>query len=156
MSSARVRNVCSRTTSRIVHPPASTTARTFARACLVWATTSPTATWPSAAIPTCPATITSSRPAAIMPCEYIPSGEPRLFGARGFAMSALLARQAHVVVVERQAVDPPRRRRDPAGEAGGLDGRPHERRHELSVLRRREPLAVLGVPLGLGDHTSVG
>ena len=36
MSSLRVRNVCSRTTSLIVQPAASTTARTLSSACLVW------------------------------------------------------------------------------------------------------------------------
>src|SRR6267142_3758620 len=159
MSLARVRNVCKRTTSRIVQPAASTTVRTFSRACLVWLTTSSPGTRPSALRPTCPATITSSPARATMPCEYIPSGGPKLLGTIGSATVSLLpgtGAQLHVLELDGLAVDAARRRRDPAGELAGLDDRLHQRRHVDLVLRRGQPVVLAGVPLGLADHAAVG
>src|SRR5215470_12759968 len=142
MSSARVRNVCRRTTSRIVQPAASTTVRTFSSACLVWLPMSVPATRPSAVMPTWPATTTSSPPRAIMPCEYIPSGRPKALGTTGSATGVVSTRQLHVLELHRLAVDPARRRRDPAGELPRLDHRLHQARHEGVVVGGRQPLAV--------------
>src|SRR4051794_8658094 len=145
MSLARVRNVCRRTTSRIVQPAASTTVRTFSSACLVWLTTSSPGTRPSALRPTWPATITSSPPRAIMPCEYIPSGGPKLLGTIGSGTVSLLpgARaQLHVLELDRLPVDAARGRRDPAGELAGLDDRRHERGDVGLVVRRGQPLGL--------------
>src|SRR5919108_4994951 len=123
MSSLRVRKVCRRTTSRIVQPAASTTARTFSSACLVWLPTSSPATRPSAARPTWPATITRSPGRATIPCEYIPSGGPKPLGTIVSATAPLLGGlrdELHVLEVDRLTVDAPRRRRDPAGELARL------------------------------------
>src|SRR5262245_57041969 len=130
MSSLRVRNVCSRTTSRIVQPAASTTARTFSSACFVWLPTSAPATRPSAVMPTWPATTTSSPARAIMPCEYIPSGRPKALGTTASATGAVSAGQLHVLELHRLAVDAARRRRDPPRELARLDHRLHQARHE--------------------------
>src|SRR6185295_11095129 len=159
MSPGRVRNVCSRTTSRIVQPAASTTVRTFSRACLVWLTMSSPGTRPSALRPTCPATTTRSPPPrAIMPWEYIPSGGPKLLGTIGSGTVSLLpgaGAQLDVLELDRLAVDPPRRRRDPAGELAGLHDGLHQRGHVGLVLRRGQPLVLAGVPLGLAHHAAV-
>src|SRR3954470_9818539 len=159
MSLERVRNVCSRTTSRMVQPAASTTVRTFSSACLVWLTTSSPGTRPSALRPTCPATITSSPARATMPCEYIPSGGPKLLGTIGSATVSLLAgagAQLDVFELDRLAVDAARGRRDPAGELAGLHHGRHERRHVGLVVRRGQPVMLARVPLGLADDTAVG
>src|SRR5262245_46561195 len=140
MSSARVRNVCSRTMSRIVQPAASTTARTFSSACLVWLPTSSPGTRPSALRPTWPATITRSLPRATIPWEYMPSGGPKLLGTMGSATASLPARtgaQLDVLELDRLAVDAPGGRRDPAGELAGLDHRLHQRGHVHLVVGGR-------------------
>src|SRR5262245_29204879 len=158
MSSARVRKVCSRTTSRIVQPGAAATVCTFSSACFVWLPTSSPGTRPSALRPTCPATITSSPPRAIMPCEYIPSGGPKLLGTIGSATAPLLARpgaQLDVLELDRLAVDAARRRRDPARELAGLGDRLHQRRHVDLVVGRRQPRVLAGVPLRLADDAAV-
>src|SRR5262245_33456305 len=149
MSSLRVRKVCSRTTSRIVQPAASTTTRTFSSACLVWLPMSGPATRPSAVMPTWPATITSSPPRTIMPCEYIPSGRPNALGTTGSATGAVSADQLHVLELHRLAVDAAGRRRDPSGELARLYHRLHQTRHEGVIVRSRQPLVVARVPLRL-------
>src|SRR5262245_11182005 len=156
MSSLRVRNVCSRTTSRIVQPAASTTARTFSSACLVWLPMSGPATRPSAVMPTWPATTTSSPPRAIMPCEYIPSGRPNALGTTGSATSGVSAHQLHVLELHRLAVDAARRRRDPPGKLPRLHHRLHQTRHERVVVGRRQPLAMASIPLRLAHDPPVG
>src|SRR5689334_2173196 len=157
MSSLRVRNVCSRTTSRMVQPAASTTVRTFSNACLVWLTTSSPGTRPSALRPTWPATMTKSP--ATMPWEYIPSGGPKLRGTIGSATASLLARagaQLDVLELHRLAIDPARRRGDPAGELAGLGHRRHQRGHVGLVVGRRQPLGLAGIPLRLAHDAAVG
>src|SRR2546430_3050922 len=159
MSSARVRNVCRRTTSRIVHPAASTTARTFSSACLVWLMTSSPGTRPSAPSPTWPATITRSPARTTMPCEYIPSGGPKPGGTIGSAMTSLLAgphAQLHVLELHGLAVDAARGRRDPPRELAGLDHRGHERGHVRLVGGRGQPGRALRLPLGGADDAPVG
>jgi len=80
MSVAWVRKVWKRTICCMSEPAASSTARTFSKACRVWATTSPGPTsLPARSAATCPATTTSSPPGAIMPWEYIPNVGPSVF-----------------------------------------------------------------------------
>src|SRR5256886_1150449 len=80
-SVAWVRKVWNRTTSVMAQPAAVSTARTFSKACAVWATTSPDpATSPARLVPTCPATITISPAGTVIPCEYMPSAGPSPLG----------------------------------------------------------------------------
>src|SRR5260370_34014905 len=145
MSSALVRNVCRRTTSRQRQPPASRTAPTFANACLVWAMTSSPAR-PSRSVPTCPATTRSSPAAASMPCEYIPRGFPNSRGVTTLGM-AVSSGEPDVLEVQGLAVDAARRRRDPAGELSGLGDGAHQALDPGLGLRGRQPRVLLRVPL---------
>src|SRR3990172_6900150 len=61
-----------------------------------------------------------------------------------------------VFEVDRLAVDPPSRRRDPVGELATLDDGAHEVLHEGLVVLGGQPLVLPGVPLGLADDPAVG
>src|SRR5262245_4212540 len=157
MSDAWVRKVWKRTIWRMLEPAASSTARTFSKACRVWAAASPGPTsLPARSAATCPATTTSSPPAATMPCEYIPNVGPSVFEVTGFTRRGSCSAQPDVLEVGRLAVDAPGGRRDPAGHLAPLGDGLHEARHVALVVLGGQPVPVPGVPLRLADHTPVG
>src|SRR4029453_10879353 len=156
MSVAWVRKVWKRTTSRMPQPAARSTFSMFANVWRVWAATSPGPTRrPPPSTPTCPATTTISPAGATIPGEYIPSVGPSSFDvtARG-AMIAGSA-QAHVLELERLAIDPAGGGGDPAGGASGLGGELHQTAHEGLVLGGGEPVVMARVPLRLAQHAAV-
>src|SRR5882724_5815415 len=145
----------------IVQPAASTMARTFSRACLVCAPTSPTATVRPSPIPTCPATTTISPPGATMPWEYIPRGGPKRLGVTTVGMVGGMAgpppsAQPDVFEILGLAVDAARGRRDPAGHLAALGHRLHQAAHVGLVLLGRQPVAMPRIPFRLADDAAVG
>src|SRR3989338_8969612 len=163
MSSALTRKVWSRTTSPQSQPAAARTAWTFSSACRVWAPTSPPATCPPAPTPTRPATTTPTPAGAAIPCEYLPSGAPKLFGlitlgivASSVEGSGTASGQADVLEVGRLAVDPAGRRRDPVGELPALRHRLHQAPDVGRVRLGGQPVVLLRVPLSLAQHAAVG
>src|SRR4029453_13909348 len=106
-------------------------------------------------MPTCPATTTISPGPAIMPCEYMPSGEPSVFPVTARGAMATSSGEPDVLELDGLAVDPARGRRDPAGELARLRHALHETPHEGLVLGGRQPRTVLRVPLRLAEHPAV-
>src|SRR5262245_8195694 len=157
MSDAWVRKVWKRTIWRMLEPAASSTARTFSKACFVWATTSPgPISLPARSAATCPATTTSSPPAATMPCEYIPNVGPSVFEVTGFTWMLSRSAETDVLEVGELAVDAAGGRRDPARHLAPLDHRLHQASHVPLVVFGGQPVPVPGVPLRLADHATVG
>src|SRR4051794_20160985 len=67
-----------------------------------------------------------------------------------------LSAEAHVLEIDRLAVDADRRRGDPVGELAGLDDASHQRRDEGPIFIARQPLALVRLPLSLVDYPPVG
>src|SRR5579859_3281441 len=68
----------------------------------------------------------------------------------------LLSIESHVVEVDALAVDAGRGRRDPAGEAAGLDDAPHERCDERAIFPGRQPSGRFAVPPRFAHHLARG
>src|SRR5882724_4937647 len=146
-SVAWVRKVWNRTTSVMAQPAAVSTARTFSKACVVWATTSPDpATSPARLVPTCPATTTISPAGTVIPCEYMPSAGPRSLEVIALGAIVVLLSEADVLEVDGEAVDPAGGRGDPAGEPARLDHRPHQALDVLLVVLGGQRVAEQRVP----------
>src|SRR6185503_17520677 len=137
------------------HPAARSTLSTLAKVWRVCASTSPGPTRRPPSMPTCPATTTISPAGATMPCEYIPSVGPSAFDVTARGVMVAGSTQAHVLELERLAVDPARGRGDPAGEAAGLGDGLHQAAHEDLVLGGGKPVVVARVPLRLAQHPAV-
>src|SRR5712692_2337776 len=156
MSVAWVRKVWKRTTSVMAQPAAVSTARTFSKACMVWATTSPVpATSPARLTPTCPATTTISPAGTIMPWEYMPSAGPSSLEVIALAAMLALLPEPDVLEVDGVTVDPAGGRGDPAGEPARLGHRLHEALDVFLVVLGGQPVAVARIPLGLADDAPV-
>src|SRR5713226_3409946 len=156
MSVAWVRKVWKRTTSVMAQPAAVSTARTFSKACMVWATTSPVpATSPARLTPTCPATTTISPAGTIMPWEYMPRAGPSSLEVIALAAMLALLPEPDVLEVDGVAVDPAGGRGDPAGEPARLGHRLHEALDVFLVVLGGQPVAVARIPLGLADDAPV-
>src|SRR5258705_13414818 len=122
-------------------------ARTFSRACLVCAPTSPTATVRPSPIPTCPATTTISPPGATMPWEYIPRGGPKRLGVTTVGMVGGMvgppsSPQPDVFEILALAVDPAPGRRDPAGDLPALGHCLHQPAHGGLAPPGRHPVPL--------------
>jgi len=112
-------------------------------------------TRPAGSIPTCPATTTMSPPGATIPCEYIPSVGPRSSELMALIGIGTSSGEANVLEVDGLAVDPARRRGDPARERARCRHRLHQALHERLIVLARQPLGVARVPLRLADHAPV-
>src|SRR5712692_7500569 len=155
-SVAWVRKVWKRTTSVMAQPAAVSTARTFSKACVVWATTSPDpATSPARLVPTCPATTTISPAGTVIPCEYMPRTGPSSLEVIALGAMVALLGEPDVLEVDGLAVDPAGGRGDPAGELARLDHRLHETLDVFLVVLGGQPVAVTRVPLGLADDAPI-
>src|SRR5713101_6959322 len=156
MSAAWVRKVWKRTIWPTPEPAASSTARTFSKACRVWVTTSPGPTsFPARSAPTCPATTTSSPPGATMPCEYIPNVGPSVFEVTALTRASPGSAETNVLEVGGLAVDAARGWRDPVGHSAALGHRLHQAPHVGLVLLGGQPVAIARVPLRLSDDPAV-
>src|SRR6266851_5403920 len=156
MSAAWVRKVWKRTIWPTPEPAASSTARTFSKACRVWVTTSPGPTsFPARSAPTCPATTTSSPPGATMPCEYIPNVGPSVFEVTALTRASPGSAETNVLEVGGLAVDAARGWRDPVGHSAALGHRLHQAPHVGLVLLGGQPVAMARVPLRLSDDPAV-
>src|SRR6266849_1075297 len=157
ISVAWVRKVWKRTTSVMAQPAAVSTARTFSKACVVWATTSPDpATSPARLVPTCPATTTISPAGTVIPCEYMPRTGPSSLEVIALGAMVALLGEPDVLEVDGLAVDPAGGRGQPAGELARLDHRLHQALNVLLVILGGQPVAVARVPLRLADDAPVG
>src|SRR2546422_3872744 len=155
-SVAWVRKVWNRTTSVMAQPAAVSTARTFSKACVVWATTSPDpATSPARSVPTCPATITISPAGTVIPCEYMPSAGPSSLEVIALGAMVTLLPEPDVLEVDGVAVDPAGGRGDPAGDLARLDDRLHGALDAFLGVLGREPVAVARGPVRLADDAPV-
>src|SRR5882724_4833565 len=138
-------------------PAARSTFSMFAKVWRVWAATSPGPTRrPPPSMPTCPATTTISPAGATIPGEYIPSVGPSSFDVTARGAMVAGSAQAHVLELERPAVDAAGRGRDPAREASRLGDGLHQAAHEGLILGGGEPVVVARVPLRLAQHAAVG
>src|SRR5206468_12663780 len=63
--------------------------------------------------------------------------------------------EPHVFEIDRLAVDPARRRRDPVRELRARDDRLHQARDVLLILPARQPLRLLRLPLGFAHEPPV-
>src|SRR5439155_3216444 len=64
--------------------------------------------------------------------------------------------ETHVLKIDRLAIDPGRRWRNPAGELPGLYDAPHQRCDKGAILSRWKPFGFIRVPLRLRDYATIG